>query len=319
MTDGAPLPRIKQDLIELADYAYERLRGRVDGLTDEEFFWEPAPGCWSVRRTGDGTFRADRSPVPVRPAPLTTIAWRLSHLIDLLAGERNATWVGVQVSGRLERAGEPGTAAAAIEQLERAYGLFRAHVDATDADDLTVPLGPIGGPYAGSTRAAFILHELDELIHHGAEVGTMRDLYLATRPIPPFTAAVLGADQPVVDGLLAADPSLRERHAGLVAEMAARGHWPAVRLLLDAGFDVNASAGITALHYAAGAGDLAVVRMLVERGADRTARDTEFGLPPVEWARYFGRDDAAALLDGSDEVARPGPAGPGRPGGRKSG
>ena len=310
MTAETPLPRIKQDLLDLADYAYERLRGRVEGLADEEYLWEPAPGCWSVRPAGDGTFRADASPVPMRPAPLTTIAWRMCHLIGLLAGERNATWIGVPVSGRLERAGEAGTAAAAIDQLEGAYGLFRTHVAATEAAGLTLPLGPIGGPYAESTRAAFILHELDELVHHGAEVGTMRDLYQATRPMPPFVEAVMRVHRTPVETLVTRDPSVRERHAGLIAEMAARAHWPAVRLLVDAGFDVNASDGVSALHAAAGAGELAVVRLLVEHGADRAARDPRFGETPAGWARYFGRPDVAAYLDGGGAVI---PRSPGRP------
>ena len=31
------------------------LRPRLDGLTDEEYFWEPVAGCWSVRRRGVST------------------------------------------------------------------------------------------------------------------------------------------------------------------------------------------------------------------------------------------------------------------------
>lgn len=31
------------------------LRPRLDGLTDEEYFWEPVAGCWSVRRRGMST------------------------------------------------------------------------------------------------------------------------------------------------------------------------------------------------------------------------------------------------------------------------
>jgi hypothetical protein len=31
----------------------EQLRPRLDGLTDDEYFWEPAPGCWSVRPGGE--------------------------------------------------------------------------------------------------------------------------------------------------------------------------------------------------------------------------------------------------------------------------
>lgn len=43
------LERIKQDLLDAADFAFRRLRDRLDGLTDQEYFWEPADGCWSVR------------------------------------------------------------------------------------------------------------------------------------------------------------------------------------------------------------------------------------------------------------------------------
>ena len=41
------------------------------------------------------------------------------------------------------------------------------------------PIGPIAGPYANSERIGFVIHTMDELIHHGAEVGVMRDLYAA--------------------------------------------------------------------------------------------------------------------------------------------
>jgi hypothetical protein len=45
-------------------------------------------------------------------------------------------------------------------------------------------MGAVAGPYVDSTRAAFVLHELDELIHHAAEVAALRDLYRALRPGP---------------------------------------------------------------------------------------------------------------------------------------
>jgi hypothetical protein len=97
MTEAAiALQRIQQDLLDLADFGYGRLRRRLAGLTDEEYRWEPAPGCWSVRPASDRTYRLDGSPRPVDPPPLTTIAWRICHIIDLLAADRNATWIGVE-------------------------------------------------------------------------------------------------------------------------------------------------------------------------------------------------------------------------------
>lgn len=41
------------------------LRPRFEGLTDDEYLWEPAPGCWSVRPAPGGRFTIDW----VRPEP----------------------------------------------------------------------------------------------------------------------------------------------------------------------------------------------------------------------------------------------------------
>ena len=289
--DSLDANRVKQDLLDTADFTFRRLMDRLGGLTDDEYFWEPAPRCWSVRPSGDGTFHADGSTVPVVPAPLTTIAWRMCHLIGLLAGERNATWIGVEPAGQLDRDGEPGTAADAVQQLDAAFTLFRTHLAATDAAQLTATMGSIAGPYATSTRVAFVLHELDELIHHGSEVATMRDFFRATQPVEPFLQACLDADRAALESMLPND-----RYPTLVADMAARQNWPAVRLLVDLGFDVNAAAGATALHYAAGAGELDIVRFLVEHGADRDVPDSQFELPPAGWARYFGQREVARYL-----------------------
>ena len=105
-------------------------------------------------------WKADGSPIPVKPAPLTTIAWRLDHLIFVLAGERNATWIGA-TPGRHSR---PRRRAAdrrrsASTQLERAFDLFKRNVGAADpAGAASTPMGEIAGPYAeetpGRVRAA---------------------------------------------------------------------------------------------------------------------------------------------------------------------
>jgi DinB family protein len=176
----AALDTVKKDLLDLSDYAYGRLRSRLDGLTTEEYLWEPVPGCWSVRPEPDGTARVDGSDGPVDPAPVTTIAWRMWHIIGLLADGRNATWIGVTPTGTLRDDTAPATAPAAMRRLEEAYALFRGHVAAVDASTLVDAMGPVSRFYADSTREAFILHELDELIHHGAEVAVLRDLYRAS-------------------------------------------------------------------------------------------------------------------------------------------
>ena len=49
----------RKELRDLSDEVWQRLRHRCDGLTDDEYFWEPAPGCWSIRPNAGGEWRAD--------------------------------------------------------------------------------------------------------------------------------------------------------------------------------------------------------------------------------------------------------------------
>lgn len=34
---------------QLDRHWHAQLRPRLDGLTDDEYFWEPVPGCWNIR------------------------------------------------------------------------------------------------------------------------------------------------------------------------------------------------------------------------------------------------------------------------------
>jgi hypothetical protein len=96
---GHPKVRVvgdaRSDIIELSDYAYQRTLSRLAGLTDDEYFWEPVPGCCTIRRTESGDYPADDADRPGNP-PFTTIAWRLWHLIENYGGKRNPEWLGVE-------------------------------------------------------------------------------------------------------------------------------------------------------------------------------------------------------------------------------
>src|SRR6516225_9263223 len=56
-------------LITAFDYVWDRLTGRLSGLTDEEYFWEPVAGCWSLRQGGDGRWHLDGAGWRPRPRP----------------------------------------------------------------------------------------------------------------------------------------------------------------------------------------------------------------------------------------------------------
>jgi len=71
------------------------------------------------------------------------------------------------------------------------------------------------------------------------------------------------------------------------------------RILVDAGADVNASDpnGYTALMGAASIGNTAIVLMLIEAKADVNAKDKSHGRSALDFAKTWGRTDAAGILE----------------------
>src|SRR4051812_23922589 len=69
-------------LISLWNGSADRLARRCAGLSDEEFFWAPAPDSWTVKpdRSAPSGWRYDYDFPPPQPAPMTTIGWRLVHI-----------------------------------------------------------------------------------------------------------------------------------------------------------------------------------------------------------------------------------------------
>jgi uncharacterized damage-inducible protein DinB len=289
---------VKTELLALSDLWITRLRTRLEGLTDEEFFWEPAPDCWTLREDGSG-WRPDFGLVFTEEAPVTTIGWRLWHIIDMLKEDRCALLLGLEPEASAAETWVPASANEALDMLDRAYAAWRRYLEATDEAQLDAPI-PRSFNDIESTRLTFVLHMLDEYVHHGAEVALLRDLWRASRPRDGFVTACLRADRVTVDALRASDPAVVDRTIGdrpdLMVEAAATAHWDAIPLLIELGFPVNGSTGRSALHHAAADGRLDLVRLLVEHGADINALDPIFNVPPVQWANFFSRSDVAAFL-----------------------
>ncbi len=161
------------------------LRPRLDGLTDDEYFWEPVPGCWNLRdrtqssaaiQAGGGELVIEFELPEPDPPPLTTIAWRLAHLIVPVLGERNAShFDGPPVDFSTARWG--ATAVDALEQLDAAYAIWIDAVGKLSSEALAAPVGKAEGPFADDPMAGLVLHIHREVIHHGSEITLLRDLY----------------------------------------------------------------------------------------------------------------------------------------------
>ncbi|WJY00997.1 DinB family protein [Curtobacterium sp. 458] len=146
----------EQDVVGLVEYAGGRLTDRMEGLSDDEWAWQPITGDAEV-----------------------TVRWRLDHVVEVLTTSRNREWLGLAPSTG-PTPGTPATAAEALAGLDAAIRVFLAA--ATEVGDTaSEPMGAVAGPYAESTKRSFVLHVADELIHHGAEAALLRDLY-AARP-----------------------------------------------------------------------------------------------------------------------------------------
>ena len=179
-------PRSSDTLLGQLDWHWQhQLRPRLDGLSDEEYLWEPVPGCWNVRPRGTGTapvqagsgaFTIDFAIPEPEPAPVTTIAWRLGHVIVGVLGARNAShFAGPPCD--YEGWAYAGTAAGALEQLDEAHARWADGVRTLGADELARPCGPAEGPWADRSMEELVLHINREVIHHGAEIALLRDLY----------------------------------------------------------------------------------------------------------------------------------------------
>jgi hypothetical protein len=172
---------------QLESHWRHQLRPRLDGLTDEEYFWQPVADCWTISRRGastapvswgSGQFTLDFAPpTSYEREPVTTIAWRLGHLT-----------VGFAESVGTHFGGPPtdvatftfaGTADEALRQLDETYARWIAGVQSLGATGLARPQGPTQPPeFADAPMARLVLYVTVEVIHHGAEICLLRDLYL---------------------------------------------------------------------------------------------------------------------------------------------
>jgi hypothetical protein len=175
----------EQLLAQLTWHWEHQLRPGLDGLTDDELLWEPVDGMWGVRHPGEssapvqaggGEWRADWAFPQPDPPPMTTIAWRLGHVIIGVLGMRvHHHFDGPPMD--YEQTEWWGTAAAALAALDDAYAGWVAGVRGLGAEGLERPIGPGEGAPAESPFAALVLHIHREVLHHGAEVLLLRDLY----------------------------------------------------------------------------------------------------------------------------------------------
>ena len=194
-------------LLAQFDFARERLSNRVAGpevdsgdgenvavapMTDDEYLWEPVPHCWSIRRrsagpgpgatvlVGAGDWGIDNArPSAPWPPPITTIAWRLGHLGEMLTLRADHT-IGSHALTRDDYRFS-GDTAGALAAFGSGADAWRAAL--VSADDAALDMvGRSTYPNGSDPEDPFIETVWwvnQELLHHGAEIALLRDLYRA--------------------------------------------------------------------------------------------------------------------------------------------
>lgn len=194
-------------LLEQFDWACLRLLNRMTGpvvdsgngtpvevppMTTGEYLWEPVPDCWSVRPRKDGPGRRatllagagewgrdSAEPGAPYPPPFTTIAWRLSHISEMLMLRSDHT-TGSRALTRdtYVTSGEAAGAIAAFASASDAWRGTLLSCDDAALDTVGLSTYPYGSD-AGEVFLDIVWWVNQEILHHGAEIALLRDLYRA--------------------------------------------------------------------------------------------------------------------------------------------
>jgi DinB superfamily len=173
------------------DQLWDQFSTRLAGLTDMEYFREPVPGCWSLRRReqstaprqiGRGDWALEESRVDPDPPPFTTIAWRLCHMGWVVLMRHN--WTFGTRDLQLDDIEWPTVATAAIAFVTDAHQKWRGGLETVTREQLD-QIGFSQVPHGSDPDDRFIevvAWQAAEFSHHAAEVACLRDLYRTQEP-----------------------------------------------------------------------------------------------------------------------------------------
>ncbi|MFJ2111599.1 DinB family protein [Streptomyces sp. NPDC087850] len=161
------------------DLTWSLFTYHLDRLVPEDFLWEPAPLCWTVRQADDGSWVPDWDEAEPDPVPVPTIAWLSWHI---------GWWWSVALDHARSRTpreradvGRPGDGKAAVASLGALREEWREVLAGlTDAElDAVAPFPWQGDPaYTVADMAAWVNAEL---MKNAAEIGQLRLLRAAGR------------------------------------------------------------------------------------------------------------------------------------------
>ena len=153
--------------------SYARLRARIEGLTDDEFFWQPMPRSWTIYEDRPGHWTYHYAIPEPDPAPLTTIGWQLVHLgttklmyHEWAYGDARLTFPQIEI---------PSSTSGALLLLEKGQGMLADDLRGMPEANLDDPRKTNWGDLWPAWRIFTTMADHDAF--HGGVIGYLRDLY----------------------------------------------------------------------------------------------------------------------------------------------
>ena len=179
-TQAAGLEVVRDQLSSAVQYFWGEFRPRLRGLTDEEYRWEPVPGCPTIRQQPDGQWIVDHQ-FPIVGA--AAIAQRLCWTGQFLRGRTNQHF-GDKSLRPEDVATVPGDAAGGVASLDAAVTEWKESLANSspafllDHSENTWP-GAIDGQFPMIGTNVFMFQLLVECC---SQVSATRDFYLRAHP-----------------------------------------------------------------------------------------------------------------------------------------
>lgn len=168
-----PTTEIRDVMLNSMDGMFGQLMQRLDGLTNDEYLWEPTQDSWSVRtKPDDGSIVVDGAGErEIDPPPVPTIAWRLWHISIDCFDDYTRRFGGDESDAGPEWTLDAAEAVAIAQSNWQTYRSLVARLDWWSE------LGDSWGPWSQHCVADMVIHASNELVHHGAEIALLRDLF----------------------------------------------------------------------------------------------------------------------------------------------
>ncbi|AIA07798.1 DinB family protein [Streptomyces noursei] len=177
------VPQCALDLLRWQfDLTWSLFEYHLARLEPDDFLWEPAANCWTIRQADDGTWAPDWAENEPDPIPGPSIGWLSWHIgwwwsvaIDHAHGraprERSAiTW--------------PGAGKSAVEWLRGLREQWLEALSRLTSADLNSTAAFPGQNDPRHTVAHMVAWVNAELMKNAAEIGQLRLQRTADRPSP---------------------------------------------------------------------------------------------------------------------------------------